>query len=211
MKKRIILAVMTMFVYVGIMFGSKNTLNADAAIRLEESVEQTWQIKVPTGDRLIDCSEMQRISIESNNLKDSYLLGEELDLSELKVYAVYSDGTKLLLDEEQYLLSIPETDSYGTKYIMAAFINSKIFVDFIDFEVKYTLSEIEPETAVASTALNLRKGPGTEYDVEKVLKKNDSCVVIGVVAEECGCPLDWVKVKCGDEEYFFNKNYLLSC
>ena len=58
------------------------------------------------------------------------------------------------------------------------------------------------ETVYSTADVNVRKGPGTNYDVVKTLSKGDSVTRIGVGDN------GWSKISLNGKEYFIKSNYL---
>ncbi len=70
--------------------------------------------------------EIVGFSVISNNVKKYYFLDEELDLSEMRVYANYSDGSSVLVEETEYTVDSSAFNSsiIGTYPIVVTYLET---------------------------------------------------------------------------------------
>jgi hypothetical protein len=113
---------------------------------------------------------------------------------------LYDNDDKILINKECYEFSEIDTSSYGKKILTIKF-NS--FVKKIDITITYRLEDVEDYQMYSSTNLNLREGPGIEFDIIDGLKLNDKVLVTHKIDNE------WVKIIYKDKEYFCSENYLM--
>lgn len=140
------------------------------------------------------------IRVDDSRVQKEYHLNENLILNGLQVYIQYSDGTEKEVPVESLEYSEIDTSKYGVQTITIKF---KEYVYEFDVEVVYTVNEVDPKTKYSSTSLNLRNGPGTNFDKIKTISLNDEVTVIGEIEN------GWVKVKFKDDEYFCSGKYLM--
>lgn len=98
-------------------------------------------------------------SISTSQIKKYYIVGEDLDLSELSVYGTYSDGSSVLLDEKDYQVDASQfnKNQSGTYTIFIEYDGeSKSFtvdvVSITEIEADYLLMK---QTYAIGTTLNL--------------------------------------------------------
>ena len=57
------------------------------------------------------------IKIDSDNVKKKYGIAEMLDVSNLLVYVLYSNDTQIALNSDEYVITTPDTSTYGKKVV----------------------------------------------------------------------------------------------
>ena len=155
----------------------------------QEVIEEVEVIVVQTG-----------IKLDTTEFKTEYVRNEDVDTSKIKVIAEFSDGTEKVLTTEEYSITQVSTEACGNKSIS---ITNGEFSKEIEIKVWYTTDDIEDYTMYSSTNLNLREGPGTEFNAIGGLKLNDEVKVIERADN------GWVKVVHSDKEYFCSEKYLM--
>ncbi len=160
--------------------------------------EETEEIVEKNAEEIV--VEEVGIRVDDSRVQKEYRLNEALILNGLQVYMQYSDGTEKEVAVEFLEYSEIDTSKYGIQTIT---IKCKEYVYKFDIEVVYTVNEVEPKTKYSSTSLNLRNGPGTNFDKIRAISLNDEVTVIGEVEN------GWVKVKFKDDEYFCSGKYLM--
>ena len=153
---------------------------------IEEVAEEVVEI-VETG-----------IELHTDNIKKEYLLNEELNLTNLTVHMLYSDGHKEDLTEG-YTVSEVDMSSYGEKEIIVTYGD---FTETFVIDVTYTVEDIEAKTMYSTTSLNIRKGPSTDFETIGSLKVNEEVKVTGKADN------GWSRIEYKENEYFVSSKYL---
>ncbi|MBU5593780.1 bacterial Ig-like domain-containing protein [Amphibacillus sp. MSJ-3] len=113
----------------------------------------------------VDSRQVDNLEVDTSKMKKEYLLGEELDLSGLKVVAEYSDGQKEELSDDDYIVSGFNNKEIGTNKIV---INYNGVTATIDLEIK----------ALTVTDLTIKYSP-----VKTIYYKGDAFDPAGLVVE----------------------------
>ena len=143
---------------------------------------------------------MTGICIDVTNLKTDYVRGETIDFSGLKVYLQYSDTTEEELSNVDYTVSTIDTSVCGTYDV---FVQYEDFTEGFEVHVTYQVQDVDDKVQYSSTSLNLRSGPGTEFEKVTSVELNDELIVTGEVDN------GWVRVLYNDAEYFCSSKYLM--
>lgn len=138
------------------------------------------------------------IQLHTDSTKKEYLLNEELDLSNLTVHVIYSDGHKETLNE-LYEISEVDTSSYGEKEVTITYGE---FTDSFPIKVIFQVEDIEPKTMYSTTVLNIRKGPSTDFESVGFLNVNDEVKVTGK------CDNGWSRIEYKENNYYVSTKYL---
>ena len=141
------------------------------------------------------------IRVDTSTFKQSYTRGENVDVSSLIVKRQFSNGTEIPLDIDEYTISAIDTSTCGIKVIN---VTSGNFSKTVEIEVIFNVNDVEDYKMYSSTSLNLRKGPGTEFEVLGSISLNDEVLVIAEADN------GWVKVLFNNNEYYCSKSYLMN-
>ena len=137
------------------------------------------------------------ISINLENVKTNYKKGENLDLSNLKVFLNFDDGTSKSIND--FLVKGNDLSTYGEKKILVKY---KEFEKSFNITVSYNLEDVEDYIMYSTTSLNLRIGPGVEFEKEISIPINTEVLVLRIVDN------GWYNIKYKDKEYFCSSKYL---
>jgi pectate disaccharide-lyase len=114
----------------------------------------------------IDSRQVTELNVDSSQMKKEYIMEETLNLSGLKVEAVYSDGSKEELSEEDYIVTGFDSSQPGTNRIAINYNNA---VEYVDLTIK----------KLAVTGLEIKYFPAkTEYYIGDQFD-SEGLVVVG--------------------------------
>ena len=125
-------------------------------------------------------------------VKTTYLLNETLDISNLQITLVMSNGAIASVPIEELMVITGDTDKVGTNVVTIAYEG---LIDTYDIYVRYDVMDVEHVTKYASDVLELYSGPGTTYGVANKVPFNTAVVVTGVIE-------DWSRVVYNNQEYY---------
>lgn len=98
----------------------------------------------------VDTRKVEDLKIDTTAMKSNYLLEEDLDLTGLKVTAVYSDGAKEVLSEEDFIVSGFDSSKIGTNAVIINYNGVTANIDLkinplscTDLEIKYFPAKTE--------------------------------------------------------------------
>lgn len=169
----------------------------------ENETDNTVEASEPETEPVVEVEETPventGIEIDISNVKLIYNINEEFNASELVVYAVYSDATKVPLNADEYNISAVDTSAYGTQTVVVEYNG---FEAFFEIDVVYTVNEVKPYDRYTTTSLNLRNGPSTQFDIVTTVATNSVVTVIGEVDN------GWAKAIYEDQEVFCSAKYL---
>ncbi len=140
------------------------------------------------------------IVLHTENMKKQYLRNDELDLSGLIVELLYSNGKAGSLDPSVYTIGDVDMSTCGQKEITVTYneYSESFFIDVI-----YFVEDKENHTKYASTSLNLRSGPGIEFEKLTTIAQNKEVTVTGVAEN------GWCRIIYQDKEYYCSGKYLM--
>lgn len=139
------------------------------------------------------------IELNTDDVKKDYKINDELDLSGLKISLVYSDNKKEEILTEDCVISGIDMSSYGTKDVNVSY---KEFSQSFSIEVYYDVTDIEDKTMYSKTSLNVRKGPGTNFDKVGTLSLNEAVKCVGQ------CENGWYKIEFNGSDAYVSGKYL---
>ncbi|MGH2332461.1 bacterial Ig-like domain-containing protein, partial [Thermoanaerobacter mathranii] len=94
--------------------------------------------------------EVKELKIDTSSMKTEYLVGEDLDLTGLKVTAVYTDGTEVFLSENDYFVTGFDSTQPGTCTVTVHYGGAVGTIDLtitpltcIGLEIKYLPAKTE--------------------------------------------------------------------
>ena len=141
------------------------------------------------------------IMVDTDSVPSVCSKNETLDASSLKVMATLSDNSVRELNTSEYTVSNVDTSTYGTKDVT---ITYKAFTCHFSVNVAYTVTPISKKVQYVSCSLNLRKGPGTNYESIGCISYNDAVTVKGTVDDT------WVQVVYHEKEGFCSSKHLMN-
>ena len=164
---------------------------------VEETIPETTLEDIPE-EVMSPVSE--KIELNTDKVKKNYFVGSKLNTKNLLVELVFDDGHKESVDLNECVISDVSMKSVGTKTVKVSYHD---FSANYEIHVKHNINDVKAHTMYATTDLNLRSGPGTEYSKKTTVGMNTKLVVVGEVVDSV-----WVVVKYGDDEYFCSSKYL---
>lgn len=92
----------------GYVFNKPGTYTVEVISKEEPAVKTAFEVSVADAD-------IEKLEIARQPLKTAYFIGEKLDLTGLRIYAHYNDGTKVRLGSSEYTVSNFDSSSAGEK------------------------------------------------------------------------------------------------
>ena len=117
------------------------------------------------------------IELNTDELKKEYLRNEAFEDSKVLVSAVYSDGSTEALRRGELSVSEVDTVTCGTKEVVVTYLDHTTTFTIV---VNYNIINMEPSTKYTNSKLNLRNGPGLEFDAVKSLPAGTALEATGV-------------------------------
>lgn len=139
------------------------------------------------------------IEVDTSALKKEYIRGEIFDEANIIVSAVNEDGEAIQLAKSEYDITPVDMSTCGTKEVI---VRHKDFSKTFTIAVNYNVIEVKPITKYTTSKLNLREGPGMEFNSLKAIAAGTKVDVIGVADN------NWVKVSYQKKEYYCSDEYL---
>ena len=157
-------------------------------VEFEESATNSEESKVLTG-----------IEINDEDFKKEYLRSEPFEDSKVSVSAVYSDGTTEPLRRGELTISEVDTTTCGTKEVVVSYQDySKVAT----VTVNYNIIDMEDATKYTTSKLNLRSGPGLEFEQVKAVPAGTPVIANGVADN------NWYRVLYQQQVYYCSNKFL---
>ena len=181
------------------------TVKADGDMAFYTDIQEDYE-EAQSDDLTVDeeatveLNTITGIRVDTSTFKQSYTRGENVDVSSLIVKRQFSNGTEIPLDIDEYTISAIDTSTCGSKIVE---VQSDSFTATFEIEVVFNEKDVDDYKMYSSTSLNLRKGPGTEFEVLGSMSLNDEVLVIAEADN------GWVKVIFNNNEYYCSRSYLM--
>jgi uncharacterized protein YraI len=142
------------------------------------------------------------ISIELliDDVKTEYVVGETIDCDGMSVRVVYNNGDVDGVPVDECVFGDVDMNTVGSKTVHVSY---KTFTASYEINVDHNVIAVDAHTMYTNANLNLRIGPGTNYEKITTVDVNTAVTVIGEVVDS-----DWVKVIYNNNEYYCSGNYL---
>ena len=137
--------------------------------------------------------------LNTENVKTIYEVGDDLNLDNLIVSLVFDDKSVVELSAEDYTISEVDLSKVGEKVVDITFDE---YQTCYYIKVEHKINDVDYER-YTTDSLNLRSGPGTDFEKKMSVSINTKLNVIGEVHGS-----SWVKVKYDGNEYFCSNKYL---
>lgn len=140
------------------------------------------------------------IEIDTINAKINYIVGETFDSEGIIVSVVYDDGEVVNVSSEECQFTEVDMSTVGIKTIEVTYND---LTSEYDINVDHNVVDIDKYQMYTNNGLNLRNGPGVDYEKLASIPINTQVTVVGHVADST-----WVKIIYQDKEYYCSGNYL---
>lgn len=180
----------------------------DTGLDIEESIMQdTPSDTVPTTEYTepIETEPIPEplpiaLSLDVRNVKGDYSWREEFSLDGLLVYVVYDNGDEIPVSLDACDITLGDTNKVGEQEVIISYNGLEMHYGI---NVHYDISDVTNTKQYTQTALNLRNGPSTDFDIMTTVAINTELTILGKVDTT-----EWYKVQYNGAEYFCAAKYV---
>lgn len=130
------------------------------------------------------------IEVDENSIKTVYYQNDEVDLSNIAVYAVYNDGSKKLITDASALVvdaAAVTTDTLGERSFTVTYTTgAQTYTDTVEYSVIKKIARIEVDESSITTAVLMGDTVDTSRIIVNVIYTDDSQDQIGYADVQVG-------------------------